>query len=323
MKTFHFVPGLRAALVLVSLLGASVATSSAHAQYGGQLFVPTTCDMSDANAQYGSITVGASVQLAMHTPWRGDANWNPQMGRFVGMVAVVTQLGGVDGVGCPTVRVNVDGGQSYWRIRDMRLIAAATPTMPARPAIPAGDPIPRYCGMSAAGAQFGAIRPGTTVVLGAHTFAGAGDDLNWNAEMNRFVGTQAVITSLDQVDGFGCAVVRVTADGGQYYWRIRDMQLVGARVAPAPMVATIPTWCGMDASAPQYGPLQMGSWVVLGMHSADVGDANWASEMNRWVGQQTTVTGYAGTDSLGCPTVRVAADGGAYAWRIRNLTFLR
>jgi hypothetical protein len=45
--------------------------------------------------------------------------------------------------------------------------------------------------------------------------------------------------------------------------------------------------------------------------------------MGRWVGQQTTVTGFAGTDSQGCPTVRVAADGGAYAWRIRNMTFLR
>lgn len=311
---------LASTLVLVSLLGISaIATNSAHAQYGA--FIPTTCDMSDANAQYGSIMVGTQVQLAMHTPWRGDANWSPEMGRFVGMTAQVTQLGGVDSVGCPTVRVNVDGGQYYWRIRDMRLVAAAAP---ARPVMPPADPIPRYCGMDARTAQFGAIAPGTTVVLGAHTFAGAGDDLNWNAEMNRYVGTQAIITSLDQVDGYGCPVVRVTADGGQYYWRIRDMQLVGGRVAaPPPMVAQIPTWCGQPSGAPQYGPLQVGSWVVLGMHTPDVGDANWASEMNRWVNTQTQITGYAGTDSLGCPTVRVAADGGAYAWRIRNMQLVR
>jgi hypothetical protein len=299
---------------LALVLASFASTSTASAQ-----FVPTTCDMSDANVQYGSITPGATVQLAMHTPWRGDANWSAEMNRFVGMTAVVTSLEGVDGVGCPVVRVNADGGQYYWRIRDMRLLGAAMP------AVPPGDPIPRYCGLTAATAQFGALRPGTTVVLGAHTFAGAGADLNWNAEMNRWVGSQAVITSLDQVDGYGCPVVRVTADGGQYYWRIRDMQLVGGMgmAPPPPPAMTIPTWCGMPSGAPQYGPVRVGSWVVLGQHTADIGDPNWAGEMGRWVGQQTTVTGFAGTDSQGCPTVRVAADGGAYAWRIRNMTFLR
>lgn len=296
------------------LFGAASAAEAQYVdvQYGGA-FIPTTCDMSDANAQYGAIAPGTQVMLGMHQPWRGDANWSPEMARFVGMTAVITQLGGVDGAGCPTVRVNVDGGQYYWRIRDMRLVGAAMPA-------PSGDPIPRFCGMTAASVQFGAIRPGTTVVLGAHTFAGPGDDLNWNAEMNRYVGTQGVITSLDQVDGFGCPVVRVTSDGGQYYWRIRDMQLVGG-MGMAPPAATIPTWCGM--ASPQYGPIRAGSWVVLGMHTADIGDANWAGEMSRWVGQQTTITALAGNDAQGCPTVRVAADGGAYAWRIRNMTFVR
>ncbi|MBN8613822.1 MAG: hypothetical protein J0L92_24715 [Deltaproteobacteria bacterium] len=315
---------LPSTLVLASLLGLC-ATSTAHAQYAPVqygAFIPTTCDMTDANAQYGAIAPGAQVQLAMHTPWRGDANWSPEMGRYVGMSAIVTQLGGVDSGGCPTVRVNVDNGQYYWRIRDMRLLGAA---MPARPAMPAGDPIPRYCGMRGDSAQFGAIQPGTTVVLGAHTFAGAGDDLNWNAEMQRWVGVQSVITSLEGVDDYGCPVVRTTSDGGQYYWRIRDMQLVGgmAVAPPPPVAATIPTWCGQPSGAPQYGPLRPGSWVVLGMHTADVGDPNWSPDMGRWVGQQTTVTGFSGTDSQGCPTVRVAADGGNYAWRIRNMTFLR
>ncbi|MBX7195567.1 MAG: hypothetical protein K1X94_26155 [Sandaracinaceae bacterium] len=307
MKTFALAHAFGVALVLTGL----ATTSTASAQ-----FVPTQCDFSDANVTYGSITVGATVQLAMHTPWRGDANWNADMNRFVGMTAIITSLDGVDGVGCPVVRVNVDSGQFYWRIRDMRVLSVAMPVAPT-------DPIPRYCGMTTASVQFGMVRPGATVVLGAHTFAGPGDDLNWSAEMNRWVGSQAVVTSLEQVDGFGCPVVRVSADGGQYYWRIRDMQLVGGMAPPPPPAMTIPTWCGQSSDAPQYGPLRPGSWVVLGMHTADVGDANWAGEMSRWVGQQTTVTGYAGTDAQGCPTVRVAADGGQYAWRIRNMTFLR
>jgi len=287
--------------------------SSASAQ-----FVPTTCDMSDANVSYGVIRVGSTVQLAAHSPWRGDANWTPEMSRWVGMTAVVTRLGGVDGVGCPTVRVNVDGEQYYWRIRDMRVLGAALPPPPP------ADPIPRYCGLTGTTAQFGALRPGSTVVLGAHTFAGPGDDLNWTPDMNRWVGRHARVSSLDGVDEFGGPVVRVSADGGQYYWRIRDMQLAGGMVTqPPPTVETIPMRCGMPASAVQYGAIAPGSLVVLGQHTSDVGDANWTPEMGRWVGQQTTVTSYGGVDAQGCPTVRVAADGGAYAWRIRHMTFLR
>jgi len=304
------------ALLAVGALGSALALagpSVASAQ-----FVPTTCDMSDANVTYGVIHVGTTVQLATHTPWRGDSNWTPEMSRWVGMTAVVTTLGGVDGVGCPTVRVNADGGQYYWRIRDMRVLGAAMPPPPPT------DPIPRYCGMAGPAAQSGGPRPGVAGVLWAHTFAGAGDDLNWTPEMNRWVGMQASISSLDGVDEFGCPVVRVSADGGQYYWRIRDMQMAGGMIAqPPPTVVTIPMWCGMPASAVQYGPIAPGSFVVLGMHTSDVGDPNWTPEMGRWVGQQTTVTSFGGVDAQGCPTVRVAADGGAYAWRVRHMTFLR
>ncbi len=300
-------------LVLALAIGALSLPSGAAAQ-----FIPTTCDMSAGSESYGSIGVGTSVQLNMHSAWRGDSNWAPEMGRFVGMTAQVTTLGGVDNVGCPVVRVNVDGGQFYWRIRDMRWLGGGMAM------VPQGDPIPRYCGMRAESASFGAIQPGSTVVLGAHTFAGAGDDLNWAEEMRRWVGMQAVITSLDRVDNYGCPVVRVTADGGQYYWRIRDMQLAGMAMAPPPpQVVQIPTWCGMAAGAEQYGPLRPGSWIVLGMHTGDVGDPNWATDMGRWVGQQTSITSLAGVDAQGCPTVRVAVDGGQFAWRIRNMTFVR
>ena len=44
-----------------------------------------------------------------------------QYARFVGQRAMVTQLSGLDTSGCPGVRVNVDGGEFFWRIRDMRM----------------------------------------------------------------------------------------------------------------------------------------------------------------------------------------------------------
>ena len=79
----------------------------------------------------------------------------------------------------------------------------------------------------------------------------------------------------------------------------------------------------MQEGTEQYGPVRPGSTVVLGAHTADVGDANWSPEMSRWVGMQTTITSLSGIDGQGCPTVRVAADGGRFAWRVRHMSFVR
>jgi hypothetical protein len=93
--------------------------------------------------------------------------------------------------------------------------------------------------------------------------------------------------------------------------------------------ALIPQECGQ--AVPSYGPITVGSSIVLGGHTPYSGpdgrggmvtnDANWADEMARWVGQRTTVTELGGTDSAGCPGIRVAADNNTYFWRIRNVTF--
>lgn len=88
--------------------------------------------------------------------------------------------------------------------------------------------------------------------------------------------------------------------------------------AQAPMAAPIPQYCGM--AAPQYGPITIGTPVTLGYHTPWSGDANWADEMSRWVGSRTVVTSLEGVDEVGCPVVRVAADGGQYYWRIRNMS---
>ena len=84
-----------------------------------------------------------------------------------------------------------------------------------------------------------------------------------------------------------------------------------------PMPVAIPVQCGM--SVPDYGPLQVGSGVTLGFHTPWNGDANWAPEMGRFVGMRTTVMSFEGLDTVGCPVIRVQADGGQYFWRIRNM----
>lgn len=102
--------------------------------------------------------------------------------------------------------------------------------------------------------------------------------------------------------------------------------------APRPLTAAafagVPSYCGMTTAV--YGPIVVGSSVVLGAHAgwtgADghggtvTGDTWWADTMDSFVGQRTTVTQLAGLDPVGCPYVRVAIDGGLWGWRIRDLS---
>lgn len=84
----------------------------------------------------------------------------------------------------------------------------------------------------------------------------------------------------------------------------------------------IPTACGQSADKAAYGPIQVGSTVVLGRHATVQGTASWDKEMEQYLKQKTTVTGLAGVDKVGCPMVRVDIDGGRWLWRIRALTLL-
>jgi hypothetical protein len=89
--------------------------------------VPTACGQADPGV-YGGLAVGMAVTLGRHTPLQGvdengapvmSENWAEEMGAFVGQRTLVTQLSGVDDIGCPGIRVAVDGGQFFWRIRDL------------------------------------------------------------------------------------------------------------------------------------------------------------------------------------------------------------
>ena len=277
-------------------------TTQASAQ-----FIPRHCGMRAGGESFGSLTVGSMVVLGQHTPWNGDANWAPEMQRFVGMTARIARFDGVDSAGCPGVRVDADGQQWFWRIRDMQVAGGM---------IGGGDAIPRQCDMRAGAEFYGSVMVGSTIVLGRHTpWRG---DANWADEMNRFVGMTARVVRFDGVDSGGCPGVRVDVDGQQWFWRIRDAQLAGMGGGMV-MGPPIPNWCGMTSGAETYGPIRVGSVVILGQHSPWQGDANWAAEMGRYVGMRAVVQELGGLDSAGCPGVRVDADGRQYFWRIRDM----
>jgi hypothetical protein len=95
------------------------AQACVEAQQAPTIPIPQYCSM--AQASFGPLTVGSPVVLGYHTPWGADANWADEMGRWVGARTYITSLEGVDSVGCPVVRVAADGGQYYWRIRNMTI----------------------------------------------------------------------------------------------------------------------------------------------------------------------------------------------------------
>lgn len=81
----------------------------------------------------------------------------------------------------------------------------------------------------------------------------------------------------------------------------------------------IPQACDPDAGEPDYGPIIIGSEVILGRHTFVNGSENWNDSMLQYVGQVATVTDFAGSDSQGCPVVRVDIDDGDWYWRIRAM----
>ena len=70
-----------------------------------------------------TIVPGAFVRLGRHRTYEGDYNWNEEMEKYVGWVAVVTQDAGRDETGCGIVRVDIDGGRFVWRVQSMRALA--------------------------------------------------------------------------------------------------------------------------------------------------------------------------------------------------------
>lgn len=244
---------------------------------------------------FGSVTVGSEVVLGRHRAVDGESNWAGDMDAYVGRATTVTRLVGTDVTECGIVDVTADDGAWQWRIRDALPLMGRYAT-------------PQACGQ-AEPLDVGPIAVGTTVRLGEHRAVGG--DANWADDMEPYVGRITTVSALGVADPSGCPTVSVEADGGNFNWRIRDL----AVLAPG---AGLPQACG--GPAPDYGTLAVGARVRLGEHRAVDGDANWASQMDGYVGDETRVRSLEGLDGAGCAVVSVDADGGAYVWRVRDLT---
>jgi hypothetical protein len=320
------------------LIAISLVPSLALAQSGP----PEECGMQEAQARYG-LEVGTQVTLQRHRFVGIDENWDPKMARYLGRAARVTALAGVDARGCPGVRVDVDGGHWFWRVRDLGIGTA--------PHAPPGAAVERQSGAEACGQredrpEYGALSVGSVVTLGRHRPVGGED--NWADEMEPFVGRRARVTELAGLDSRGCAGLRVDVDGGQWFWRARDVRLSGSSEPIArpvgvtgiaadhgrnevvvqdpndelfgPRALDVPEQCGLSDAQVSWGPIRVGADVVLGQHRDVNGDRNWSPEMQALVGSRTRVSELIGVDDQGCPVVRVEADRGQYFWRVRDMT---
>lgn len=199
---------------------------------------------SDSTSGYGPVRVGTTVLLGRHRPIDGGENWAEEMERFVGRQARVTELLGGDGEGCPGIRVDIDSGRFFWRIRDARVVGgggtatgpmavsagvvtdhgrSTTTTSVGSVFANAGTPGMQDCGLTDATISWGSTEVGTMLILGRHRPVNGHD--NWDTAMDRFVGSRTRITQLVGVDDQGCALVRVDADQNRHFWRLRDTVL--------------------------------------------------------------------------------------------------
>jgi len=68
------------------------------------------------------------------------------------------------------------------------------------------------------------LQIGDAVILGRHTPVNGED--NWSPLMDRYVGKKARILAFVGQDGSGCDIVRVSADGSQFVWRVENLTRV-------------------------------------------------------------------------------------------------
>jgi len=253
-------------------------------------------------ADRSSVPVGSRVVLHHHRAVEGDPNWIASMRGYEGATTRVTGLDGLDPLGCPVVRVEVDGGRHLWRVRDLTVIG--TGLGPG-----GGDAVPQRCGLDEVSADYGLVQPGAIAILWRHR-AVDGEE-NWIEEMADHVGRQVEVISLGGVDDSGCAVVTVDVDRGEWAWRVRDLTLV----RPA-----LPQSCSDSGQEPSHGVLGVGDTVRLGHHRPVDHERSWLPAMEQYVGHFTRVTELASRDDQGCPVVHVEIDHGANLWRVRDLT---
>ena len=314
----------RVSLGLSCLVSISLAISSSASAQGR---APEQCGLTDADAQYGPLGVGSVITLQRHRVVRGDDNWDVQMDRFLGREAHVSRLSGVDAQGCPGIRVDVDGGQWFWRVRD---VGIGTGLQPLPQMQEGAGQFPQQCHQREGAEQYGAATIGASVVLGRHRPVDG--DTNWTEEMQQWVGRTARIVGLAPPDGAGCPGVRVDVDREQWFWRVRDLRASGdsttSFASAEPYVPSLgvttdhgrpptsvgtgifgsggipgPQECGLLEAGVVWSPIATGVQVVLGHHREVNGDANWDPSMDAYVG----LSG----GSVGSPPLVATVDGEA------------
>jgi|GEM_PF-1377436 len=127
----------------------------------------------------------------------------------------------------------------------------------------------------------------------------------------------------------GTALISGLPLTGTYYVTVRGItpEMTGAYALALERtdVAPIPQACDADTPDNQvdYGPISVGSRVILGRHRPVDGSANWAESMAQYVDREAVVTSLNGSDNTGCPMVSVDIDNGEWFWRIRDMIFIQ
>lgn len=171
-------------------------------------------------------------------------------------------------------------------------------------------PGPPACGQAEADADFSGVKPGSLVELQPQQ----ADDVeqNWSPDMSLYLGSSTSVIELLGVDGQGCPGVRVEADAGVFFWRVRDLKQLDGEHADEMR-------CGQSELAPDYLGFVPGSRVDVQEPLGWFGDYNWITEMDVYIGRTARVVQQLGVDGAGCPGVELDVDGGRYFWRVRGL----
>lgn len=85
--------------------------------------------------------------------------------------------------------------------------------------------------------DYGGLERGIRVRLGRHREVDG--DAFWADEMEPYVGRITTVTGSRGVDEKGCPLVSVSIDGGEYDWRIRDMERVSSGANDALAAVTL------------------------------------------------------------------------------------
>lgn len=197
----------------------------------------------------------------------------------------------------------------------------------------------------AAGAPESLFPVGSRVILGEHRTADEDDpdSANWAEEMAEYVGEEAVVEEHRGDDSWGCPVVTVDVDGGSYYWRTENLELVERGSGESEVSPDSEDEYedehedeheDEEASYEDYdkedlaleGAFPVGSRVILGRHTQldpqNEDSTYWAPEMDDYVGCEAVITEHAGLCPWGEPTATVDVDQGGFYWRLCDMELL-